>query len=254
MLSKSDCFLECSKYPDLYNLLPDQLPNNRELFGANKSCAIVSSSKVLDKYEYGAQIDAHDIVLRFNLHPIRDPRREGSKTTHMMVHCGFWNAAEPQYKKLYLIQNRTENIILFYARMHHQLKKGRLSEKYLKTYLFPKYAEFLKTRSKESLLHQTYIMHHDFIKQSRDAFKVASGAKMTFYPSSGFSGVFLMSRTCTKVTAFGFSDSELKKDYKHIGKVPTHDFFGEHYAMKRWAKYINPSIEFKQLPWRSVNT
>ena len=81
MLSKKSCGKVCSDYPDLYKLLPEEYPNNREVFGSNKSCAIISSSKVLDKYEYGAQIDAHDVILRFNLHPIRDARREGRRTT-----------------------------------------------------------------------------------------------------------------------------------------------------------------------------
>ena len=246
MLSKKSCGKMCSDYPDLYKLLPEEYPSNREVFGSNKSCAIISSSKVLDKYEYGAQIDAHDVILRFNLHPIRDARREGRRTTHMMVHCGFWNAAEPQYKKLYLIQNRTENIILFYARMHHEIKKGPLSKKYFTNYLFPKYTEFLKARSSRS--NETFILNHDFIKKSRDAFEASSGAKLKFYPSSGFMGLFLMSRTCARITAFGFSDAELKTDYRFIGKTLTHDFQGEHKAMKRWVKYINPSVQFNILP------
>ena len=246
MLSKKSCGKMCSDYPDLYKLLPEEYPSNREVFGSNKSCAIISSSKVLDKYEYGAQIDAHDVILRFNLHPIRDARREGRRTTHMMVHCGFWNAAEPQYKKLYLIQNRTENIILFYARMHHEIKKGPLSKKYFTNYLFPKYTEFLKARSSRS--NETFILNHDFIKKSRDAFEASSGVKLKFYPSSGFMGLFLMARTCARITAFGFSDAELKTDYRFIGKTLTHDFQGEHNAMKRWVKYINPSVQFSILP------
>ena len=248
MLSKQACGKVCTGNKDLYNLLPETYPSNRELFGANRTCAMVSSSKVLDKYEFGAEIDSHDVVLRFNLHPVRDPKREGYKTTHMMVHCGFWSSSEPQYRKLYLIRNRTENMILFFARMHHEIKRtaGRLSDKFFNRYLFPKYTEFLKER--KSKLNQTYILNHEFIKRSRDAFEVSSGTKLRYYPSSGFMGLFLLSRTCSSISAYGFSDSELKKDYKFVGKILTHDFAGEHRVMHKWFNYNNPSVNFRILP------
>ena len=246
MLSKVSCGKVCSKSGDLYNLLPNKYPDNRKLLGTNKTCAVISSSQIIDSHEYGANIDSHDIVLRFNLHQIGDPKCHGSKTTHMMVHCGFWNPSEPQYKKLYLIQNRTENIILFYARMHHEFKKGPLTDIYLKKTLFPHYITFLKERKLR--LKQTFILNHHFVKRSRNAFEVSSGVKLKYYPSSGWMGIFLLSRTCVSITAFGFSDNELKKDYKNLGKGITHNFQGEHNVMKRWTNYQNPSVTLKMLP------
>ena len=79
MLSKKSCGKICSFNQGLYNLLPDNYPINRNLFGSRKTCALVSSSKILDHYEFGADIDTHDIVLRFNLHKIRNPLKEGKK-------------------------------------------------------------------------------------------------------------------------------------------------------------------------------
>ena len=239
MLSKTSCSDICSSYPDLFTHLSDNYAKNRQLFGIKKKCALVTSSKIMDKYSYGSEIDSHDVVLRFNLHPIRDPKQEGNKTTHILVHCGFWNPFELQYEKLLLVQNRTENIILFFAIMHHQIKKGSLSKKYITEYLFPKYASFLKIRNKH--LNKTFIINHEFIKRSRDAFEVSSNSSLTFYPSSGFMGLYLLARTCSSITAYGFSDSKLEDDYKFLHRVHTHDFKAEHYAMKRWSLLQNCS-------------
>ena len=164
----------------------------------------------------------------------------------MLTHCGFWNPSEPQFKKLYLIQNRTENIILFFARMNHQFKKGSLSNKYFTEYLFPKYAEFLNVRKQK--LNSTFILHHNFIKRSRDAFEESSNVKLKYYPSSGFMGLFLLARTCSRITAYGFSNSNLKHDYKFLGKILTHDFLAEHKAMERWSSLKSTSVTLKALP------
>ena len=249
MLTKTTCGKLCEGSPELTSLLPETVPPNRELFGRNLSCALVASSNGLDAYEFGPEIDAHDIVVRFNLRDPKDPKRHGSKTTHMIVHCGFWNPNEPQYRKLYLIRNRTENVILFYARMHHLFQKTKtIPDGTIQKELFPKYTAFLKER--HARLNKTYILDHRFVWRSREAFQDGSGRKLKFYPSSGFNGMFLMSRACARLTAFGFTDSELKKDYKFLKKAsfPTHDFEGEHLALHRWRQYTNPTVKLTMKP------
>ncbi len=258
MLSKQTCGHLCHGESRLSALLPASHPPNRRLFAARASldapsCAVVSSSRVLDSHALGAEIDSHDVVMRFNMkdhfskQPM-NPAQYGSKTTHMVVHCGFWSGAEPQYKKLYLIRDRPENIILFYARMHHKVKRGRIPDAFLKKDLFPKYTAFLNER--KNRLNKTFIMDHLFLIRSRAAYEAGSGKKLRFYPSSGFTGLFLMSRTCARITAYGFSDANLRKDYKWFQKWSgsTHDFPGEHHAMHRWAQHPNPTVPLTLRP------
>ncbi len=70
------------------------------------------------------------------------------------------------------------------------------------------------------------------------------------YPSSGWMGMFLMSRVCSRISAFGFSAS-FHKDYREIG----HDYLHEHEVLKKWHQYKNPSVPlvlFPPLPtWQS---
>eukprot|EP00899_Mesostigma_viride_P027525 jgi/Mesvir1/7958/Mv11871-RA.4 len=75
---------------ELYDMLPDTDILGSMRFG---SCAVVGSAGILVTQPFGAEIDAHDAVIRFNIAPVTGFERfVGSRTTIRLVnrkHIGF---------------------------------------------------------------------------------------------------------------------------------------------------------------------
>ena len=54
----------CSMYQGMIKHLSAHAPTPQQVFGKNKTCAIVTESKCLLTKKYGKKIDSHDVVLR----------------------------------------------------------------------------------------------------------------------------------------------------------------------------------------------
>lgn len=73
----------------------------------NKTVAIVGNAKSIFSHQYGAEIDAHEVVIRFNRGFIVDPKAQGIRTDILFLACEL-TPEELQRFKAKVTVNRSE--------------------------------------------------------------------------------------------------------------------------------------------------
>mmetsp|Transcript_25814 Transcript_25814/g.49004 ORF Transcript_25814/g.49004 Transcript_25814/m.49004 type:complete len:563 (-) Transcript_25814:352-2040(-) len=76
-----------------------------------ETCAIVGSSGIVLNYEDGVEIDAHDMVFRFNSAPTRGYEKHvGRKTTHRITNTQNWGFHESEEENLFIHFRATSSV------------------------------------------------------------------------------------------------------------------------------------------------
>ena len=198
------------------------------MFEPKRTCAIVTYSKCLYKYKYGNLIDSNDVVLRFNLHPYENVTAHGTKTTHMMVNDAFWFSQSSIYGRLEELRDLPGRIIF-----NHFTSDWNCSFSNKKRYFME---EVLKIRQDALILDPLFI---------QSALVASRTPVMHHYSkaSSGWTGMYLLTRYCRVINAFGFCP-DLDKDYQRI----VHHFPGEHERYFDWSQRKDNSFELNMYP------
>uniref|UniRef100_A0A061R1C7 beta-galactoside alpha-(2,6)-sialyltransferase n=2 Tax=Tetraselmis sp. GSL018 TaxID=582737 RepID=A0A061R1C7_9CHLO len=92
----------------------------RDIFGGKvfESCAVVGSSGILHHFEFGKEIDDHEMVLRFNSAPTKGFERiVGSKTTHRITNTQNWVFREKDTENI-LVHMRSTSSLTAVIRTH----------------------------------------------------------------------------------------------------------------------------------------
>ena len=199
-----------------------------EIFGRNSSCAIVTGSPALKQYKYGKLIDQHDIVMRLNRRCMEPTDSYGSKRTHMMVNNGFWLEDDRLYQKISLLKDKKEFVIL-------NIFSWRWLTKDILSLL-----EFFKTRNQS--LNKTLVLDPEFISDVFRTFNAFTNGN-SYWPSSGFFSLVILSRVCSSVHGFGFIDP---------AEDDGHAYWAEHQLFRKWS--LDQEAEMKlylYLPYRT---
>uniref|UniRef100_A0A8C5MD13 Beta-galactoside alpha-2,6-sialyltransferase 2 n=1 Tax=Leptobrachium leishanense TaxID=445787 RepID=A0A8C5MD13_9ANUR len=139
------------------------------------SCAVVSSAGAILNSSLGAEIDAHDAVLRFNSAPTRNYERDvGNKTTMRIINSQWYH--KPDYN------------------------------------LFPPYERHRKMNPKQPfyILHPKFTWELWKIIQENSNEKIQPNP-----PSSGFIGILIMMSMCQKVHVYEYIPSYRQTDLCH---------------------------------------
>lgn len=131
------------------------------------SCAVVGSSGIMLHHELGAEIDSHDVVIRFNSAPIKGfEKHVGSKTTHRLTNTQNWAFRE----------NTREQLLV------HMRSRSHLEG-------------FVATRKGDPSIRMSGF-DRDFVEHLANA--------LDFMPTSGFYGVMMALLRCAEVDIYGF--------------------------------------------------
>ena len=145
--------------------------------GVHASCAIVGSSGIVLSYEHGAEIDAHEMVMRFNSAPTKGfEKHVGSKTTHRITNTQNWGFHEFD-----------DELLLIHFRAVSALKG-----------LFWN-AEQQRTNGKHRIPNPLVAFDPNYVEYIAHS--------LSFLATSGLYGILLAVQTCASVTLYGFQVS-----------------------------------------------
>ncbi|KAK9814164.1 hypothetical protein WJX72_001483 [[Myrmecia] bisecta] len=167
------------------------------------TCAIVGNSGILLKYEFGAEIDAHDMVMRFNVGPTKGfEEHVGSRTTLRLIntnHAGWHEGTETV-----LIQMQSQTGVNIYT-------KFRTINPHAPMFAFdPAFSEYVSSN-------------------------------IGVLPTGGYFGIWLALQRCHKVHMYGFySKADFGIAYHYFddevpteGKAALHDYAQEYARLMR---------------------
>ena len=179
------------------------------------ACAVVGASGHLLQESFGAEIDEHDAVFRFNYHPASPSRSVGTRTTVR-------------------IMGPTEMSRLLDECKYERLSKPNSTADLAPDIAFVTYlndpqdfARFMAARASfqdERLL----LMGSDVIEKTKLLLTYAVHAAAlpahtsNFLPSTGLSGLVLATNLCSSVTAYGFYSTKSDSSYYADTNDPLH--------------------------------
>mmetsp|Transcript_46729 Transcript_46729/g.118280 ORF Transcript_46729/g.118280 Transcript_46729/m.118280 type:complete len:570 (-) Transcript_46729:491-2200(-) len=158
--------------PQLRGQLTAMLPPSDVVTGAQyRSCALVGSSGILLRRRAGKEIDAHDMVLRFNSAPTAAySEHVGGRTTYRVCNGEHMN-----------IREGNETVI-------HHLKARSFLRKFML------YSRTVGQGAPPLLFHPDFTSY--------------VAGTLSFIPSSGYFAIMMALQTCQRVTLYGFFASD----------------------------------------------
>jgi hypothetical protein len=148
----------------LLRALPDKDPTDSRVYA---TCAIVGSSGILLRYKRGPEIDAHDLVFRFNSAPTRGFEEHcGRKTTHRIT-----NSRNFAYREF----------------------PSEIDMQHMRS---PSNIEALVAHKKKHPRTRLFGIHTDFINYM--------DASLDFLATSGLFGIFIAMHKCASIDVYGF--------------------------------------------------
>ena len=163
---------------------------------------------------------------RLNFHSYKQHVAHGRKKTHILINNALWNKGEKVYRKFNRIRNRPE--VLIFNNFRNSWTEYLESE-----FEQSKIAEFLEIRKRK--LKNSFVLDPVFTNQAYKNFETLSQTKLRHPCSTGFIGMFLMSRSCRSVSAFGFCNSKADGNYRTMW----HDYENEHKVYEMWSRDIH---------------
>ena len=152
-------------------------PNDLLRSQVHAKCAIVGSSGIVLSYEHGEEIDAHDMVMRFNSAPAKGfEKHVGSKTTHRITNTQNWGFHESS-SELLLIHFRAVSAL-----------KGLFWN-----------ADQIKTNGKHRIPNPLVAFDPEFVEYIAHS--------LSFMATSGLYGILIAIQTCASVSLYGFQVS-----------------------------------------------
>ena len=208
-------------------------PGKNEVFGKARTCAIVTGDdECLRQQKLGLRIDSHDVVLRLNLHACQSPEDCGSKTTHEVVNdrwCVLRNGRGEKLKRV------NESVTIIYN--HHMSDWECMYDRVDAPRQFHCLSEIRKDRRR------FYILEPLFIQSATAVFeKLSKSHVKNDMLSTGFLAIYMLTKVCNKVTAFGFCDSDRTTYLEN----KWHAFEKEHEVYNKWRK--NKTLNFHMFP------
>ena len=172
----------------------DSLPA-KDLQVRYQTCAVVGNSGMLQEVRWGAAIDAHDAVFRFNDGPTAGFEAvSGSRTTYRLINNKWTRRMADKGDPKGASQ---ENVVLFGIRSRSRLE------------------EIVAATSEETAV---YVMGADFAKHSRHAYHASQKtlSEMRYVEvvgknqaPSGIEGIFMALELCAQIRIYGFGVGEL---------------------------------------------
>ena len=149
-----------------------------------------------------------------------------AKKTHILINNALWNKGEKVYRKFKRIRNRPEVIIFNnFRNSWTQYLESEFEQS--------KIADFLEIRKRK--LKDSFVLDPVFTNQAYKNFETLSQTKLRHPCSTGFIGMFLMSRSCRSVSAFGFCNSKTDGNYRTMW----HDYKNEHKVYEMWSRDVH---------------
>ena len=165
-------------------------------------------------------------ILDWISHSYKQHVAHGRKKTHILINNALWNKGEKVYRKFKRIRNRPEVII--FSSFRNSWTQYLESE-----FEQSKIADFLEIRKRK--LKDSFVLDPVFTNQAYKNFETLSQTKLRHPCSTGFIGMFLMSRSCRSVSAFGFCNSKTHGNYRTMW----HDYKNEHKVYEMWSRDVH---------------
>ena len=186
----------------------DSLPA-KDLQVRYQTCAVVGNSGMLQEVRWGAAIDAHDAVFRFNDGPTAGFEEvAGSRTTYRLINNKWTRRMADKGDPKGASQ---ENVVLFGVRSRSRLE------------------EIVASTSEETAV---YVMGADFAKNSRHAYHTSQKtlSDMRYVEvvgknqaPSGIEGIFMALELCAQIRIYGFGVGELPPEAALLVPYHYHD-------------------------------
>ena len=231
-LSGSTCG-RCSREEIAAMSLPWVSPAQNDVFGENKTCAVTTGdNECFLQHKLGSLIDSHDIVLRLNLHECHSPEHCGSKTTHALVNDRWCTVRQGRGEK---IKQINESITVIYNHfmtdwdcMYNRVDAPR---------------QFHCLSNIATYGRKVYVLEPLFIQSATAVFEELSNSHVLHdMISTGFLAIYMLTKVCKSVSAFGFCDSN--GTTYHLNKF--HAFEKEHEIYNKWSK--SKTVHFFMFP------
>ncbi|XP_069613671.1 beta-galactoside alpha-2,6-sialyltransferase 2 isoform X1 [Ranitomeya imitator] len=186
-----------------------QRPLNKLYPKGFSTCAVVSSAGAILNSSLGAEIDAHDAVLRFNSAPTHKYEKDvGNKTTVRIINSQILTNPSHHFAESSLYKDVTLvawDPSPYYADLHMWYHKPDYN-------LFPPYEQHRKKNPNQPF----YILHPKFTWELWKIIQENSNEKIQPNPpSSGFIGILIMMSLCENVDVYEYIPSYRQTDLCH---------------------------------------
>ncbi|MEE6470274.1 hypothetical protein FKM82_008911 [Ascaphus truei] len=186
-----------------------QIPLSKLYPQGFSTCAVVSSAGAILNSSLGAEIDAHDAVLRFNSAPTHKYENDvGNKTTVRIINSQILTNPNHHFTDSSLYKDVTLvawDPSPYYADLHMWYHKPDYN-------LFPPYEKHRKKNPDQPF----YILHPKFTWELWKIIQENSDEKIQPNPpSSGFIGILIMMSMCQKVHVYEYIPSFRQTDLCH---------------------------------------
>ncbi|XP_040280992.1 beta-galactoside alpha-2,6-sialyltransferase 2 [Bufo bufo] len=186
-----------------------RIPLNKLYPRGFSTCAVVSSAGAILNSSLGAEIDAHDAVLRFNSAPTHNYEKDvGNKTTVRIINSQILTNPSHHFADSSLYRDVTLvawDPSPYYADLHMWYHKPDYN-------LFPPYEQHRKKNPNQPF----YILHPKFTWELWKIIQENSNEKIQPNPpSSGFIGILIMMSLCGKVHVYEYIPSYRQTDLCH---------------------------------------
>ena len=226
------CQSTCERCEELaLSLLHTTPTTDNQVFGEDKSCAIVTGDNCLLDFQYGDFIDSHDVVMRLNMHECSSPKSCGSRTTHRLLNNQYCQHRRGSGQ---VLQKLSRNITVIFNSyisdwdcMYNRMNGINLIPCFNKVAKSSPGSRF----STDPLFTQSAIA----------AFERLSNTRVKTLISTGYLAMYLLTKTCRRINAFGFCSID------NYNPRRWHDFDNEHKIYRKWSE--SKEINLKTYPW-----
>ncbi|XP_021173629.2 alpha-N-acetylgalactosaminide alpha-2,6-sialyltransferase 1 isoform X2 [Fundulus heteroclitus] len=215
-------------------------------------CAVVGTAGIMNGSKMGAEIDAHDYVIRMNAAVVNGFEEDVGRRTSVYVHTAHSITSAPIfYNKFgYKAAPHDEGIkyvmipegLRDFQWLNAVIKGERVSEgQYRNWNARPYYSgQYNETRF--------YVLHQDFLRYIRNRFLKSNNLNRGFWaivrPTNGAFALFTALHICDTVSAYGF----MTEDYRKYS-----NYYFQKYLKTNVVFYANHDYIMEKNLWKSLH-